>query len=640
MNKDICQKLSLIFVGLVTSFSQLQATPSTPDFIKPRITAEAITGDHTIGLLDALIPTPFNQSFTNNELLFTDIRGQISSDDSEAISMGMGYRRIPLNKNYILGGYVFYDGIDSTDHHYFQQITGGLERLGQHWDGRFNYYQPVGKKKFKTADNYSQPMVAGHSVTVNETSESEQALSGYDIELGGPLIKTSSHTFKGFFSYYHFGWRNDPKVDGERVRFEQDLTPAIKLIGSVQYDNQHHWQSYLGVRLTLDQPNHRKTPNTSINRRLTDFIIRDAKIVKARATNLTTYHTPDNFLFVDNTSPISNHANAEDENIDEDEINGTTSENTTTNNETSTPSNNTDNDPNIETNPEADGSCERPFKNLKDAIKVAKNSDVIFIKPGQGSYDIGKIELYPNQRLAGGHYDFKLPHQNNNLILFQGESPRLRGQINITHGNELKNLIIDAHNQEKHGIHGKGANFASLENIEVTQALKSGIWLQNTKEARLNNLNSHHNVKEGLRLTDSHDIELNHFQSNHNREGIFIANSKAIRANHLISENNQRQGIYAKKVSGTSDFAQLTNNGKEGLITTNTCFKFKNATVKNNSMSIADKYTDIHARNNSQLTFKDVKELTGKIKADGTSEVKVHGKELIEVKNKRKDFLN
>ncbi|MHA7840670.1 MAG: right-handed parallel beta-helix repeat-containing protein [Gammaproteobacteria bacterium] len=577
--------LTTVIISTALPFNFLYAAnppvKETSPLIQPRITAEGLTGDHTVGIIDTLIPAPIHQQLANNELLFVDGRGRVSSDNSEEINLGLGYRRIFGNQSYILGAYAFYDGMESAHDNYLQEITAGMERLGHRWDGRINYYQPIGKKKFEISQTYSNPTIANHFVTVTNEEKFEEAIPGYDMELGALLTGHLHHGLKGFVGYYHFGWGNDAKTDGERVRFEQELTPNSKLVTFVQYDNQRHWQSYVGIRLSFGGNKHsvgRSSPlNRPINERLTDFIIRDLNVVTTNANETAPYRSPDRLLFVDNTVESS-----------------------------------------------GDGTYKAPLASLDDALSIAKSSDLIFIKRGTGNYDIGNATLHPNQRITSSHYDIKLPNRKEPLSFLNEERPTLTGRLDVVHGNQLQNLIVDANNSQSYGIYGNGANSVQLVNLDVMNATNKGIRLDNVTDAQIINTQIHDNAKEGLYLLNNHNTLLKHIQVNNNlRDGIYAKNSTQMTISDSSSKDNNLTGISIQQSTGTSYHNQWINNIREGFLSRQSTFNFNNDTLKNNSVGTT-KYSQAYGNTDSTLTFRGLKQLDGKFKATSGSTLIMH----------------
>ena len=585
--------LTMIHIALPLSllYAHPPAINHSSNTIQPHITAEVLAGNHTLGLVDALIPMPINQELNKDELLFLDGRGHISSDASEEINLGLGYRRILGNQSYILGGYAFYDGMASPQDHYLQEMTVGIERLGHLWDGRANYYQPIGKKKFEISRTYSNPTIAEHFVTVNHEEKFETAVPGYDIELGGVLTGNLPRGLKGFLSYYHFGWHNDAKMDGERIRFEQELTPSAKLVAFVQYDNQRHWQSYFGLRLSFGGVKHTVGSESPLHRpikqRLTDFIIRDLNVVIANSSEALAYQAPDYLLFVDNTVESS-----------------------------------------------GDGSIKAPFASLDDALAVAKSSDLIFMETGTGTYDIGNITLHPNQRITSGHYDVRLPDSEDLLPFLDQERPVMVGTIKLTHGNQLHNLIVDGKNTEHYGIYGNYANFVRLMDLDVMHAKKNGIRIDNSTGVQMINTRIHNNAQQGLYLLKTHNTQLKHIQVDNNlKDGIYMKNSTHTVITGSQSTENDLRGIYAYQSTGTSTNNQWVNNVREGFLSSRSTFTLTNDSLRNNSVGTTN-YLEAYGSNNSLLTFYGLKQLDGKFKAGSGGTLVMHtGEDIINIIN-------
>lgn len=573
--------LLITLLSIALPFTSLHAaSPANPTHgFQPRITAEGWIGDHAVGSTDVLLPVTTHAPLEANQLFFLDGRGRIASNDSEEINLGLGYRHIFGQQPYILGAYAFYDGMASPQHHYFQAITAGVERLGRAWDGRINYYQPVGKKQFHLSHAYANPSTAGHFVTLDDEQSLEKSIPGYDVELGGLLTGDIHHPLKGFVSYYHFGWASDPKIDGERVRFEQALTPRATLLAVVQYDNQRHWQSYVGFRFSFGgtQSPHGSPVDRPINERLTDLVIRDSNIVTAHQNKTRHYPVPDRFLFVNNG---------------------------------------------VENN--GDGTIEAPFSSLEKAVAVAKSSDVIVLKTGTRPYAIGKLTLHPHQHISGGHYSVQLPKGNARFSLFNQEPPTLVGRLNLMYGNELQNITIDANHTQRHGVYGNQGSFSRLVNLKVVNATQAGIRFHNGENIQMINTQAHDNGAQGILLTGVHHALLQDVQTNNNLgEGIHIKNSSPMTLLNSESRDNGKRGLHLHNSTGHGIGNRWIHNTREGIFSKGSTFNFKGDTLRDNSAGTTS-YPQAYSRNHSLLTFYGVNTLHGKFKGAKEGQLVFH----------------
>ncbi len=203
---------------------------------------------------DVLVPILQRQT----DLIFINPRGAWNDDDGQEFNFGLGARHLFPDKNFILGGNIFYDRRDTALDNTFNQVGLGLEFLSRWLDARANYYFPDNGEK--TADNYlvttgiSQdhneywyaPSAQGHVISqygyeVNNSyaiknlqhyQTSERAMAGFDAEIGSilpvPVVMDYADikVFIGYFSYHaHAG--ND--LSGAKGRIEVRPVPAVYL---------------------------------------------------------------------------------------------------------------------------------------------------------------------------------------------------------------------------------------------------------------------------------------------------------------------------------------------------------------------------------------------------------------------------
>ena len=86
---------------------------------------------------------PFNQK--DDSLFYTDIRGMTNGNKVTEYNLGIGYRKLYEEKDYMIGGYVFKDWRNEFDYTW-QQWTVGAEYLSPLFDLRVNGYFPTEDK--------------------------------------------------------------------------------------------------------------------------------------------------------------------------------------------------------------------------------------------------------------------------------------------------------------------------------------------------------------------------------------------------------------------------------------------------------------------------------------------------------------
>ena len=151
--------------------------------------SRARKGNHR-DLGEANLFIPFYQN--HDSLVFVDIRGFLDNQSTREGNFGIGYRKIHKNaflgKDWILGGYGFFDIRHTQYGNRFVQGTFGIEALSEDWDARANIYLPQTSEKDITGTDNVTTVVAGTQLRLQGTNNvRERALPGFDIEFGYKL---------------------------------------------------------------------------------------------------------------------------------------------------------------------------------------------------------------------------------------------------------------------------------------------------------------------------------------------------------------------------------------------------------------------------------------------------------------------
>ncbi len=182
-------------------------------------------------LLDPILPL-YRQA-ANGAVVFLEPR--LTYRDREWLTnLGAGYRRLVLNRAWLLGGNMFYD---YESEHAHSRVGWGVEALSSFAELRSNVYVATSGER-----------------TVEENSGGityERAVDGFDMEIGAPVPYYSRlKVFSGF------NWYDQPHFKnryGWTLRAEYKPVPFIVIDGTVRDDTKTNvdWGLKVAFRIPL-----------------------------------------------------------------------------------------------------------------------------------------------------------------------------------------------------------------------------------------------------------------------------------------------------------------------------------------------------------------------------------------------------
>ncbi|MCK5308024.1 MAG: inverse autotransporter beta domain-containing protein, partial [Zetaproteobacteria bacterium] len=201
------------------------------------------SSDRQFGGAQALIP--FRQDA--NSMTFVDLRANIGEHGTNEQNIGIGHRWFNASREWIFGGYGFFDSRESINNNRFNQVSIGAEALSVVWDVRANYYHPIDdEEKIGTA-----PVFRFQGNRVFSNGIVEEPLEGFDVEVGHliPGIPWETRAFVGGYTFD--GDFNKDNVDGYRLRLETRPRKNIILGLAYQDDNTFDGQTFATVKYSF-----------------------------------------------------------------------------------------------------------------------------------------------------------------------------------------------------------------------------------------------------------------------------------------------------------------------------------------------------------------------------------------------------
>ncbi len=173
--------------------------------------------------------------FSDSRLLLFDARGTVGAN------LGLGGRLFSETLGCTLGGYLYWDYSD-TGRASFNQVSGGIETLGDRVDARANFYVPIGRDR-KQVDQFftanTEPYFQNNLLYVGGgqgVKFFEQALYGFDTEAGLKLLAIEGLELRAFAGMYHYQGEAAQQAWGPRGRLEARVRDSVAVGLSIQND--------------------------------------------------------------------------------------------------------------------------------------------------------------------------------------------------------------------------------------------------------------------------------------------------------------------------------------------------------------------------------------------------------------------
>jgi hypothetical protein len=314
----------------------------------------------------------------NTNVLIGDLSASVTYEGSPIANGGLVYRRYDDLRNRVFGVNAFLDYDQGYGNQDWYRGTVGVESLGRYVDFRANGYFMLGDDSVLLSDaSVGDLFLRGNNVFRTRNQVRENAYSGFDAEVGGPLPVLGQYGINMYAGAYVLGNDNGYDTVGFQARWEALITQNMTVNTNFTTDDTFGTNAWVGLQYEL--PNYKsrrvlRPRSSSVRERLQDPVVRSGRI----------------------------HTNLDSLSIDEACINDLTG--------------NAYNivyvDPNIDTAGPGLGTFEDPFRSMAVLANNA-NIDIIRVTPnGDGSgTDLtinGGLSLFNNQALISSNTDYEL----------------------------------------------------------------------------------------------------------------------------------------------------------------------------------------------------------------------------------------
>lgn len=217
----------------------------------------------------------------NTNVFLTDIQAAVTFDGRPIASVGGIYRNYDEVRDRIFGWNVYGDYDEGFGFGEWTRLTAGFESLGRYIDFRANGYLMVGSDTALISSSLSPNLtLAGSSIFKARTETRENAYSGGNIEVGGPVPFLGRHGVNLYAGPYYVGHDLGEESVGIQARVEALITESLTV--NTYYTNDDTFDQNTWVSISYQLPNYRNRSilraRESVRDRLQDPVVRNSRI--------------------------------------------------------------------------------------------------------------------------------------------------------------------------------------------------------------------------------------------------------------------------------------------------------------------------------------------------------------------------
>lgn len=184
----------------------------------------------TLGRDDSIIPLQaMPYMLFDPHFVFADVRLFVSTQGRVGGNLGGGYRFLDERHGawYGVNGWI---DVDQTLGQIFPQLGLGVEAAWSIFEGRSNFYLPVGTRDQVLETSALNTRYSGHNILFDQHTITGRSLAGVDGEIGVSLpIEAFDRALilRGFAGGYHFANDHGAAINGIRARSEVVMNSSL-----------------------------------------------------------------------------------------------------------------------------------------------------------------------------------------------------------------------------------------------------------------------------------------------------------------------------------------------------------------------------------------------------------------------------
>jgi len=216
----------------------------------------------------------------NANVLIGDISASVTNSGDPVANVGGIYRNYDSSLNRIFGWNAYGDYDQGYGNGDWYQFGAGLESLGKYIDFRANGYFVAGTdSRLLSSAVVGDMFQAGNNVFRTRNEVRDNAYSGFDVEVGGPLPVLGQYGINMYVGGYYLGNGNGDDAPGFQARWQALITESLRVNTYLTSDDTFGTNSW--VSLQYDIPNYknrRVLRDAPVRDRLSDPVYRSNRI--------------------------------------------------------------------------------------------------------------------------------------------------------------------------------------------------------------------------------------------------------------------------------------------------------------------------------------------------------------------------
>ena len=216
----------------------------------------------------------------DTNVLIGDLSASVTNDGDPVANVGGIYRNYDSSLNRIFGWNAYGDYDQGNGSGDWYQVGAGLESLGKYIDFRANGYFVAGTDSRLLSSQVVGGLIqTGNNVFRRRNEVRDNAYSGFDAEVGGPLPILGEYGINMYVGGYYLGNGNGYDTPGVQARWQALITESLRLNTYLTSDDTFGTNSWVSLQYEIpNYKNRRVLRDAPVRDRLSDPVFRNNRI--------------------------------------------------------------------------------------------------------------------------------------------------------------------------------------------------------------------------------------------------------------------------------------------------------------------------------------------------------------------------